>query len=103
MFFDPPYGEAATRAEVYAEDSQTVADDVRAWCLEHGTHPLTRIVLAGYYEEHEGLLAHGWTAERWKAGGGYGNTGDGQGKENRHREALFVSPHCVGKEAELFD
>lgn len=102
MFFDPPYGVAANRdSRLYAVDSLTVADDIRAWCLNRGDDPKMRIVFAGYFEEHESLLSHGWRVQQWKAQGGYGNLGDGIGKENRHREALFFSPHCVGRG--LFD
>lgn len=95
IFFDPPYGEAATRKPgLYTTDSLTVADDVRVWCLDRGDKPKMRICLAGYYEEHEDLLEHGWTAHRWATRGGYGNQ-SGQGNDNRKRETLFMSPHCV--------
>jgi len=96
IFFDPPYGTEATRdLGIYAVDSLTVAGDVRRWCLERGDKPSYRIVLAGYYEEHEELLKLGWTHKKWKASGGYANTGNGQGKVNRFREALFFSPYCL--------
>jgi len=42
-----------------------------------------RIVLAGYYEEHESLLDEGWQVHRWSAAGGYATLGDGQGLVNR--------------------
>jgi len=107
IFFDPPYGTEATRDPgIYAKDSLTVAGEVRAWCLDRGDRSSYRIVLAGYYEEHESLLAHGWTVKTWKAQGGYANaaTGDDetQGQRNRHREALFFSPHCDCEKMELF-
>jgi len=101
MFFDPPYSEVATRTkDCYAVDSQSVAHDVRAWCLERGNEQDYRIVLAGYYEEHESLLDRGWDVRRWSAQGGYANLGkeETKGKTNRHREALFFSPHCVKQE-----
>jgi hypothetical protein len=69
---------------------------VSAWCLERGAIPLYRIVLAGY-EEHSELLNNGWTMQRWKARGGYGNLGKGRGVENRHREVLYFSPHCLNQ------
>lgn len=103
IFFDPPYGEKAERTNgCYAIDSLTVASDVQRWCLERGNSPNYRIVLAGYYEEHDNLLAHGWKVYRWSASGGYASLGDNRGKKNRHREALFFSPHCLGG-ATLFD
>jgi hypothetical protein len=96
IFFDPPYGEAAQRDEcVYSTDSATVATDVQAWCRERGSRADHRIVLAGYYEEHESLLADGWTVHRWSAGGGYAKLGQGRSLLNRHRESLFMSPHCI--------
>jgi hypothetical protein len=101
LFFDPPYSDVADRREeIYAIDSQQVAHDVRKWCRGRADRKDYRIVLAGYYEEHESLLSEGWTVHRWSAGGGYGNIArrddsNGRGKRNRHREALFFSPHCV--------
>ena len=105
VFFDPPYGHAANRdTRLYSTDSLDVADAVRAWCLKRGDRKSHRIVLAGYREEHQELLQHGWTVREWSAGGGYANVGNGEAKENRHREALFMSPHCVQeKQADLFE
>jgi len=97
IFFDPPYGEKAKRSNnLYATDDMDVADKVRGWCLEKGERKTHRIVLAGYYEEHESLLNAGWRVEKWIAQGGYANQGDGQGKKNRKKEALFFSPYCLG-------
>jgi hypothetical protein len=63
-----------------------------------GVHRRTvlRRIASGYYEEHESLLDEGWTVHRWSAQGGYANYGKGkrQGEINRHKEALFFSPHC---------
>jgi hypothetical protein len=105
VFFDPPYGEAANRCEgLYGEhDSLTVADDVRDWCLARGNRRDHRIVLAGYYAEHESLLSHGWRVHRWSASGGYANLGGNDSPSaNRHNEALFFSPHCLDAEGLLF-
>ncbi|MFA5377000.1 MAG: hypothetical protein WC455_14715 [Dehalococcoidia bacterium] len=96
MFFDPPYGEAATRdTKIYHAESLTVANDVREWCIKRADNPRYRLVLAGYFEEHKSLLAQGWTVHRWKAGGGYSKLGKPGANLNRHREALFFSPHCL--------
>ncbi len=95
LYFDPPYSTAANRqAGIYSTDSLTVADDIRAWCLERGDRPTYRIVLSGYYEEHESLLSAGWTVRRWKAAKGYSRNGS-QAAKNTEREALFISPHCL--------
>lgn len=98
MFFDPPYS-ADNRADCYHKECYNVANDVRQWCIKRGDNKDLRIVLAGYYEEHESLLKHGWTVERWSAQGGYGGT-ETRGSVNRHREALFFSPHCLSLEKE---
>jgi site-specific DNA-adenine methylase len=98
VFFDPPYAVADRDSAVYDCDSQTVAHEVRAWCIERGARENYRIVLAGY-DEHEELAAHGWTCESWKARGGYGNQArkaGTQGQTNRFRETLWFSPGCVG-------
>jgi len=93
MFFDPPYA-VDDRDDVYGVDCKNVAHDVRAWCIERGAKPTYRIVLAGYEEHAEELLAHGWTMKQWSAHGGYSNQGKGKGAENRHRERLYFSPAC---------
>lgn len=103
VFLDPPYGAAADRTEnLYSVDSLTVAADVTRWCLEWGNNPDMRIVLAGYAGEgHEALEAEGWTIEKWKANGGYGNR-SAKGKANAAKERLWISPHCL-TEPTLFD
>jgi DNA adenine methylase len=101
MFFDPPYSVSDRDQKVYHHDSITVAQDVNKWVAERGANPKYRIVLAGYFEEHENLLAMGWTHKRWKTGGGYSNVSTSaeqtQGQKNRFKEALFFSPHCEVK------
>jgi site-specific DNA-adenine methylase len=101
IFFDPPYSDVADRNKgLYAVDSDTVAHDVRQWCKGRADDPNYRIVLAGYFDEHKELLDMGWTVHRWSAQGGYASIGKGetQGGANRHKEALFFSPHCLANE-----
>ena len=64
-----------------------------------------RIVLAGYFDEHSCLLSEGWTMHRWSAHGGFANRGNGksQGEINRHKEALFFSPHCHSSGLKRFE
>lgn len=93
VFFDPPYGVKDRSKTIYHCDSLTVADDVRKWCLERGSMPEYKIVLAGY-DEHKELLDAGWTAYYYKAHGGYAHLGNGIGKKNRYRETLYFSPNC---------
>jgi len=54
-------------------------------------------------DEHQELLAHGWKMKSWKANGGYANKGNGRGRVNCKREALFMSPHCIVAEPDLFE
>lgn len=84
VVMDPPYSQTDA---VYAKDSNTVAHDVRAWCLENGGNPNLRIALCGHVGEHEELQARGWTVETWAKNGGY------QGADDRER--IWFSPHCL--------
>lgn len=60
VFLDPPYSaEAGRDANIYSEESLTVAHDVRRWCEEHGADPRLRIALCGYEGEHDALEAQG--------------------------------------------
>ena len=95
IFFDPPYGAAAGRTKnIYAQDSDTVAEAVRKYCLDRGNNKMMRICLAGYEGEgHEELEENGWSVVSWKAQGGYGNC-SAKGKENAKKERLWYSPYC---------
>jgi hypothetical protein len=109
VFLDPPYSTEADRCMgLYANESGTVAHDVRAWCIENGNDPAVRIVLAGYDTEHAELSdKHGWTMVEWfRSGflkGGMGNTrkrnevedDDGEATHQQKRERLWLSPHCL--------
>lgn len=102
VFLDPPYSAEASRAKVYSCDDMDVARDVRAWCLENGDNPLLRIALSGYAGEgHEALEEAGWEVLSWKAHGGYGTQGNGNGRANSTRERIFFSPHCLKPRREL--
>jgi hypothetical protein len=102
VFLDPPYSNEADRnMSLYAEESGTVAHDVRAWCETNGDNPLLRIALCGYAGEgHDVLTDHGWTAVPWKASGGYGSQGAGD-NVNATREVVWFSPHCLQPTEEL--
>ena len=94
MFFDPPYGIDDRDTEIYHHDSTSIAADVMAWARARGNNPKFRIALAGY-EEYDTLIEHGWNKYSWEAVGGYANTGKARGRNNRHRETLYFSPHCL--------
>ena len=93
VFLDPPYSHDTGRdAEIYNHEmpcSQAVGN----WAREHGNDPLMRIALCGYAGEYD---LPGWECVAWKARGGYGAAKGAAGKDNRHRERIWFSPHCLG-------
>jgi hypothetical protein len=104
VFLDPPYGDEVEQTRVYASDSGTVAADVRQWCVENGNDKRLRIALCGYMGEgHDLLLDHGWQEHAWKTPGGYGGGRGRTGDENRTKERIYFSPHCLGVIDEGFD
>lgn len=90
VFLDPPYSHALHDGDTYG--AADIAHEVAAWAREHGTDPALRIALCGYEGEHD---MPGWTIVRWRTSGGYGNQGDGRGRENAKREVVWFSPHCL--------
>lgn len=102
VFLDPPYSaEAGRDNEIYRIESQTVAHDARQWAIEQGADPRMRIALCGYEGEH--AMPADWECVHWKAHGGMANLGNNRGKENRHRERIWFSPHCLRPEQRLFE
>lgn len=105
VFLDPPYAQGERHFEVYASDTEPDADpelstSVRNWAVERGEDPRLRIALCGYVGEHE--LPASWECFRWKTSGGYGGQGQGRGRENRRRECIWFSPHCLKPTLGLF-
>ena len=102
IFFDPPYGIEDRDTRIYHHDSTTVSADVMSWCADRGDKSTYRIVLCGY-EEYSDLLKIGWRVKHWSAQGGYGRIGkkETRGKENRHRECIYFSPHCLRNDDDL--
>jgi hypothetical protein len=94
IFLDPPYADTAGRdPQLYAEDSLSVAHEVREWAIAHGDDPKLRIALCGYEGEHR--MPDSWDCVPWKAHGGYGNASRKHANPNRGRERIWFSPHCV--------
>ena len=104
VFLDPPYSaEAGRDMTLYTEDSGTVAHDVRAWCIANGDNPRYRIVLAGYEDEHAAHMPHTWRMVSWKASAAFQSSrAAGKNQENRHKERLWLSPHCLRLQLALF-
>ena len=88
VFLDPPY---ATSGHLYAESSDGVAVAVRKWCAKAPRE--LRAILCGYDNEHDALIAQGWTVRDGKAGRGAGYSTNAL---NGRRERLWLSPACIG-------
>jgi DNA adenine methylase len=106
VFVDPPYlGDVRTR-DLYATDDHHIANDVRDWCIANGDNPRLRIVLAGYEPEHDHLIPPTWRRHRWSSSAAYSTTTSAERLDgnhaNRHKEVLWISPHCVNREPDLF-
>lgn len=100
VFLDPPYSHEFRDPGLYAEDDATISEQVRQWALEHGDDPDLRIALCGYAGEHD--MPDSWTELPWKAARGYA----GPGNDNRERERIWFSPHCLPleqRQQELFE
>jgi len=96
VFLDPPYGTGTSVA--YEDGTGDTARDVWQWAVEHGDNPRLRIVVAGYDDGRE--LPDGWSVVERAEKGGYANA---SANANRHRERLWLSPHCVhAKQETLF-
>jgi hypothetical protein len=95
VFLDPPYSAAADcETVVYSENSGMVSAEVQSWALEHGAEVNLRIALCGY--EGEYTMPDNWATFAWEGHGAFGRgRGHGKGMENRHRERIWFSPHCL--------
>ena len=97
VFLDPPYSaESGRDNEIYAVENLTVAHEVRAWAIAHGEDPRYRIAFCGYAGEHD--MPDSWEVLAWKAVGGYGNQGNGAGRENSAREVVWFNKSCLKPE-----
>lgn len=96
ILLDPPYGHHTGRDNtVYACD-QDIAAEVAAWCIKNGDNPLLRIAFCGYEGEHK--MPPTWSCYPWKSRGGFSGISSKEhtpGKDNRLRERIWFSPHCL--------
>lgn len=99
ILLDAPYSYDERDPDLYAEDSADVAKRAARWALENGDDPDLRIAVCGLEGEHE--FPSTWSCVAWSQRRGYG----GEDNNNRHRERVWLSPHCLPIEAaqtELF-
>lgn len=93
VVLDPPYAHDGRDTHLYNNDHADLAAAVRLWAIEHGNDPLFRIAYCGY--EDDFAWPDGWTSLKWTPRGGF----DGQRKHgannNRQREVVWFSPHCL--------
>ena len=105
VLLDPPYSGDVRTKNLYSSDDHDVADEVRAWAIEHGDDPRLRIVLCGYETEHE--MPAGWRVVVAKNTAAYQTTArtgasEGGNQGNRRGERLWFSPHCLDRQPTLF-
>jgi hypothetical protein len=101
IILDPPYNDLAKRnGHLYTEDDLEVSHAVREWALANGDNPKLRIALFGYEAEHAPLMPPDWECLAWKTSGGYANQ-NGNGNDNRHKERVWFSPHCLKVEKHI--
>jgi hypothetical protein len=92
VLLDPPY-DSEEHSITYAAETAGVSARVREWAIANGDNPLYRIALCGYEGEHP--MPASWECVAWKAAGGAGAQGDGDGRKNSQRERIWFSPHCL--------
>lgn len=95
VFLDPPYDQELRDSELYSEDEIGLSSAVMKWAIDNGDNPLLRIALCGYEGEHE--MPSSWSKYNWTASGGYGLQGNDRGRENRDKEVIWFSPHCLNE------
>jgi DNA adenine methylase len=96
IFLDPPYAHDGLDDRVYGENGSTdVFDAVVKWATENA-NDRRRIVLCGYDSRP---MPSGWSEVPWKGHGGYGRRAESN--QNRHRERLWLSPHCLDATRQL--
>jgi hypothetical protein len=103
VLLDPPYAASAARADgLYTYDDLSVAHAARAWAIDRGKDPKSRIVFCGFDGEHGDFFAQAgwreieWFEDGWLRGGMANTTAAGHQQD---RERLWASPHCLGQAA----
>lgn len=103
IFLDPPYDSALRRNDLYGVSdtadgvSRDIHKEVRDWAISIGSQEEYRIAYCSYQEEEETKMFKeaGWTEYHWTASGGYSLQANNSAKENREKEVIWFSPHCL--------
>lgn len=104
ILLDPPYPTDLHNMQYGTDNEDSIWYDAAQWAIDNGDNPLLRIAICGYTTpEIDALFPASWERMRWQTNGGYGNQGNGKGRENSKREVVFFSPHCQKQnQMELF-
>lgn len=104
VFLDPPYDLSLRRGDLYGSTDRTetsemeqVHEKARAWAIANGNDPLRRIAYCSYSTPEEDQMFHeaGWFPYRWSASGGYGLQSNNEARDNKDKEIIWFSPHCL--------
>ena len=96
VFLDPPYPKEERHEGLYSEDSDDLPWLVKDWALENGDNPLMRIALCGYEGTYE--MPSSWKEVAWIASAGLSAQNLDRDNQNRYRERIWFSPHCLKTE-----
>lgn len=100
VMLDPPYAAAGDEWEHDGYSATCDTDAVWTWAEKIGRSKYARVAVCGYAGQHE--TPEGWSALTWKAQGGYGSQGEGQGRENAAKETIWFSPACTTKKTKAW-
>lgn len=98
IVLDPPYTHEGRQADLYNHDDVSIANEARAWAIENGSNRKLRIAYFGYANDFE--WPPGWTQRSWSANGGF-DCQNKNGNDNKHREMVYFSPHCIPEDKQL--
>lgn len=102
ILLDPPYaGETGRKDRLYSVDDLSLSALVREWAIANGDNPMLRIALCGYEGEHE--MPATWTAEKWKARGGYDGQNRDRDNQRRKLETIWFNRSCLSQQGLLWE
>ena len=102
IFLDPPYDLDLRRSDLYGISDRTksqipIHEATRNWAINIGEEKNRRVAYCSYStpEEDNLFLENDWKSFRWSAQGGYGLQSDNLAKDNKDKEIIWFSPHCL--------